>query len=164
MGIFTFSVSICYWNRTKLFGGFYYRKSDGLRDFHSGQFNIRPIEVNKWVRMSAQCRLNDDVDFSRTISFYIYGYGFTTNSILYIKNVKLEYGNKATDWTPSPEDLTDSENIISRINLAPSGVTIQGDKIDFLGNAVFQSLTTTESGTTVIDGGKIATNSILAKA
>ena len=36
----------------------------------------------------------------------MYGrYGFTSNAICYIKNVKLEKGNKATDWTPAPEDM-----------------------------------------------------------
>lgn len=30
-----------------------------------------------------------------------------TKAILYIKNVKLEKGNKATDWTPAPEDFQD---------------------------------------------------------
>lgn len=30
-----------------------------------------------------------------------------TKAILYIKNVKLEKGNKATDWSPAPEDLQD---------------------------------------------------------
>lgn len=28
-----------------------------------------------------------------------------TKAILYVKNVKLEYGNKPTDWSPAPEDL-----------------------------------------------------------
>lgn len=30
----------------------------------------------------------------------------TNGAILTVKNAKLERGNKATDWTPAPEDLT----------------------------------------------------------
>ena len=39
-----------------------------------------------------------------------YGHGNANNStgVLNIKNIKLEKGNKATDWTPAPEDVTAS--------------------------------------------------------
>lgn len=37
---------------------------------------------------------------------YIYINGFNKLGDLYIKNIKLEKGNKATDWTPAPEDVT----------------------------------------------------------
>ena len=96
---------------TKLFGGFYYYAKGGTSpNFHYGQFSIHGdnVPVNKWGRRSAQCRLGDDVDFSKNIAFYLYGYGFDSNSILYIKNVKLEFGNKATDWTQSSEDVANN--------------------------------------------------------
>lgn len=94
---------------TKIFGGFYYTKVGGTtKGFHSGQFNIRVDKINQWHRISGTCKLGDDVDFTQPIAFYFYGYGFATNSILYIRKHKLEKGNKATDWTPAPEDI-DSE-------------------------------------------------------
>lgn len=42
------------------------------------------------------CRIRFDNNGSKTPG---------TEAILYVKNVKLELGNKATDWSPAPEDL-----------------------------------------------------------
>ncbi len=90
---------------TKIFGGFLYaKKGDTVANFHSGQFNIEVNKVNEWHRVTATCKLNDDVDLTKEVRFYCYGYGFSTNSILYVRKYKLESGNKATDWTPAPED------------------------------------------------------------
>lgn len=90
---------------TKLFGGFYYIKKGGTSNaFHSGQFEICPKETNKWVRMSAAVPLKDDIDFSKDFYFYIYGYDFDSNAILYIKDAALTTGNKTADWSPAPEE------------------------------------------------------------
>lgn len=48
------------------------------------------------------CRLRFDNNGSATAG---------TDAFLYVKNVKLEKGNKATDWTPAPED---AENAIGQ--------------------------------------------------
>lgn len=91
---------------TKLFGGFYYTKVGGTTEtFHAGQFNINVDSLNKWSRVSAKTTLGSDVDFNKSIKFYIYGYGFTTNSILYMKKPQLEIGKLASDWSPSVEDI-----------------------------------------------------------
>lgn len=92
---------------TKAYGGFYYvSKSTGAFNFHAGQFNIVPREVGKWVRESAKVPFNpDDCDFTKEIRFYIYGYGFTTNSILYIDKIMLENSNVASDHSDAPEEF-----------------------------------------------------------
>ena len=98
---------------TKLFGGFYYyKKGTQSQSFASGQFTIdsASITVGQWGRVSVKVPLNDDVDFSKSVAFYIYGYGFSTNAILYIKNVQLETGNKSTSYTVSPEDTEEDIN------------------------------------------------------
>ena len=42
----------------------------------------------------------------------------------YFKNLQLEKGNKATDWTPAPEDITDEVNdSISEIKLTTDGIS-----------------------------------------
>lgn len=43
----------------------------------------------------------------------IYIVGFNKIGDLYIKNLKLEKGNKATDWTPAPEDTDSSINEVN---------------------------------------------------
>lgn len=92
---------------TKAYGGFYYvSKSTGAFNFHAGQFNIVPSAIGKWVRESAKVPFNpDDCDFTKEIRFYIYGYGFTTNSILYIDKIMLENSNVASDHSDAPEEL-----------------------------------------------------------
>lgn len=39
-----------------------------------------------------------------------------TKAILYIKNIKLEVGNKPTDWSPAPEDYSTTTEMNSSIN------------------------------------------------
>lgn len=97
----------------KCFGGFYYTKKGGTQTaFHAGQFAFTTKEnfkVGKWDRYSVEVPIGADIDLTKNVSFYIYGYGFNDNSILYIKDVKLEEGDnpdKATPWSPAPEDGT----------------------------------------------------------
>lgn len=60
----------------------------------------------------------------------------------------------ADDEIPARGFYTDlpKNDLISQINIAPSGVTIQGEKIDIKGITTFSS---SSSGTTVIDGGTV---------
>lgn len=55
------------------------------------------------------------------------------NTPYLIYGLKLEKGNKATDWTPAPEDMVDKANIVSCINQTPESITIQANKISLEG-------------------------------
>jgi gp58-like protein. len=57
------------------------------------------------------------------------------------KRMKLEKGNKATDWSPAPEDT------ISQINIDKSGVLISGNKVHITGDTTIDNAS--------IDGAKI---------
>lgn len=93
----------------KIYGGFYYTKTGSASaSFASGQYEVTTLPINKWGRCFVKVPLNNDVDFSKAINFYVYGYNFTSNIIVYIKNIKLEEGVTATSWCPSPEDTEDS--------------------------------------------------------
>lgn len=85
---------------THLEVGFYYYNKAGMREFHAGRSRKNITSVNVWSRISLELNINDDVDFSKEMGFYIYGYGFTSNSALYFKRPKLTN----TNWTPSVED------------------------------------------------------------
>ena len=88
---------------TYVFGGFYYTKKGGTdRAFHAGQFNELPPKGE--ARISTVVKLGSDVDWSKDVRLFIYGYGFSTNSKLEIWDLKLEEGDVATDWSPAPED------------------------------------------------------------
>ena len=112
---------------TRLYGGFYYtKKGESSVSFHSGQFSIRgnDIGINSWKRASTIVKLNNDVDFNKPIRFYIYGFNFSSNAILYIDKVQLEKGNIATDWTPAPEDIeNDLSDVEKRVTSAEQKLT-----------------------------------------
>ena len=85
---------------THLEVGFYYYNKSGMREFHAGRARKNITSINAWSRISLELKINDDVDFTKEMGFYIYGYGFTSNSVLYFKRPKLTN----TNWTPSVED------------------------------------------------------------
>lgn len=70
---------------------------------------------------------------------------------IYIKKIKLEKGNKATDWTPAPEDMVDKANIISCINQTAEEITIQANKISLEG------LVTANSNFKILEDGSMET-------
>lgn len=76
----------------------------------------------------------------------IYRGNFITRDVL-IKKPKLEKGNKATDWSPAPEDMADKAQLISYINLSSEGIRIHGERVHI-------------SGQTLIDDAVIGTAAI----
>lgn len=123
-----------------------------------------------------------DIDFSSDISaptsqslYSEYPYETAASKI---QQVKQDIQQTSTDLSTTKTELTskiekteesltstiskktDGEYIVSQINQTADGVTISGNKIDITGNTTFSSLTTTENGKTVIDGGSISTGSI----
>ncbi|WP_105140137.1 phage tail spike protein [Streptococcus suis] len=86
------------------FGIYYYNKA-GQRDFHSGKTTINISTINKWHRVSGNLKLNDDIDFTKEIRFYIYAFEFTTNSILYLTKPQLEEGTVATTFGEAQADV-----------------------------------------------------------
>lgn len=59
---------------------------------------------------------------------------------LSVRNFKAEKGNKATDWTPAPEDVATTEQIKSQFTMDASGISILGKKIAFTGVVTFNAL------------------------
>ena len=101
VGKYIFSVDVnATGEGTHLEVGFYYYNKSGMREFHAGRSRKNITSINSWSRISLELKINDDIDFSKEMGFYIYGYGFTSNSVLYFKRPKLTN----TNWTPSVED------------------------------------------------------------
>lgn len=108
-----------------------------------------------------------DTDAGGTLSFSC------TNAVgdITITNVKLEVGNKATDWTPAPEDvsqdatnkasqaLTDAKNYSSN---AVNWVTNNGSSTTSLNSMVKKWTDGAVSDTAHINGGWIKANTITA--
>lgn len=69
------------------------------------------------------------------------------NATLYITDVKFEIGNKATDWTPAPEDIT--SEIDAKIYTAKSEIKITTDAITQNVSNLTQTVSTKADGSTV---------------
>lgn len=50
-------------------------------------------------------------------------------STLYIADIKVEEGDKATTWSPAPEDQVAKDQILAQINMSAGTTLIQNDKI-----------------------------------
>lgn len=54
-----------------------------------------------------------------------------TEAILYIKDIKLEKGSKATDWTPAPEDMATAKqhaDLSTRVSQTESGISAVAER------------------------------------
>lgn len=85
--------------------GFHYHNASGKLNFYSGRKRIEVNEKGRWIRLGIDLKVNDDIDLTKKVQFYIYGYNFSTNSILYIKKPKISKGRLKSDWSPALEDV-----------------------------------------------------------
>lgn len=80
------------------------RTASNTDSVSSNTLNI-PNTNNMWQRFSVTLNLpTDAIDRSRII-YYISGFNCIIGDTFSYRNIKLEFGNKATDWTPAPEDI-----------------------------------------------------------
>lgn len=97
-----------YWSSKKTDSTFYSRREFGD--------SLKSVKSDGYTRYSITVILEDLYKEVTDSDYLCIGGGF--NADLYIKNIKLEKGNKATDWTPAPEDvdqqITAAETIASQ--------------------------------------------------
>ena len=101
-----------------------------------------PINNKKWETVSATKRLWNVNKELADVKAYVYFRNFTGD--VYFRNVKLEKGNKATDWTPAPEDVDSS------ISSVESKVTTVSNQYTSLNQALTSLTATVNSNTTAI--------------
>lgn len=68
-------------------------------------FGSVSIVANKWTRVSLTGKALSDTKSDQVIYFNIFGMQRNGAKTFKIANLKVERGNKATDWTPAPEDV-----------------------------------------------------------
>ncbi|WP_457785436.1 gp58-like family protein [Streptococcus uberis] len=135
----------------KIFGGFYYvNKLTGTANFHAGQFTVNLITSGSWNRYSVKVPFNkDNCDFSKTFPFLIYGYGFTSNAILALDNVKLETGTISSAFSKSRKELDDQ---ISSIQTTVTQTTNSWAVKNLTSNGSILGQINLTDGTVKIDG------------
>ena len=102
-------------------------------------------ELNKWIHISRTFTIpkqaKEGIGYEQSIQFYNSNADTTATITFRIKNVKIEYGNRATDWSPSYEEMY-------------AGISEVDAKYAQWASA---------NNSTLIDGGKIYTSSITAE-
>lgn len=96
-----------------------------------------PLSDGKWIRVQipfSEGDLKATYGNSDAVAYTSVSFNLVANGSIHFKKIKIEYGNKATDWTPAPEDYLPQASLVSNWT----------------------------TNTTWIDGGKIYTNSITA--
>ena len=117
--------------------------------------DLRPLNNQGWKHVYFIVQFNKK---PTTMGFHIYGRDFEGD--LYYKNIKLERGTKATDWSPAPEDVQSNINTVTTIannavSTANSANTTAQQALDIASSAGglvayldndFQNIPTDESG------------------
>lgn len=76
-------------------------------------------ELNKWFHVKKTLTIpkqaSSNVGTAAVIQFYNSNANVAASFTARLKNVKLERGNVATDWTPAPEDLATSDDLNDKL-------------------------------------------------
>lgn len=159
--------------------GLFISNEVGTNPWVSHYLSDKP-EKDTWNFYEYTCVLNKDGQIG--IGAFCAPEGKNLQTTWLIKKLKLELGNKATDWSPAPEDIeqtaksyTDqkadeitqvvskkvgADEIISKINQTAETITIDASKLDLNGYVTVKNLK--GDGTTEINGANIITGSIKA--
>lgn len=104
-----------------------YSNEPGANPYISGKFEYGPPDnpdPDTWYDTSATFVLNRDAQVGIGAACDPEGQGLISTWL--IKDLKLELGNKATDWTPAPEDLE------TRVTTAESKIDQTANKISLV--------------------------------
>lgn len=126
-------------------------------------------ELNEWYRVEYKTIIPEQAADGIVVGSYIQFYNSNADvaaSVAFrMKNVKLEYGNKATDWTPAPEDMATNDDV-SQTNNAVSELSdaldVTKDDLATLEEAQ-SNFVTTETFTTTTSSLEQTAGSIEAK-
>ena len=100
------------------------------KDAVSGAGDPVAVEANKWTRITLT--KSPTKDCLQSIA-YIYLYIGSSNCEMYVCGIKLENGNKATDWSPAPEDYYTKTETDASIQVLSDKISQQVSTTDKLG-------------------------------
>lgn len=85
--------------------GISFRESNGTNNLVSEGGGSLQAQANKWNRLVWNVKTVSTLPDSTGQALYITGMDSSTGAWHQFRNLKIEKGNKATDWTPAPEDV-----------------------------------------------------------
>lgn len=118
----------------------------------------RVFLTTDWVRYTVKVQLTSDN--VTKVMFTASEFSGTGNFLVSIKNIKVERGTVATDWTPAPEDMATSDSVEdvqqaandanASATDANNRVTEAESRLEILSNSI-SSLVTDENGTSLME-------------
>lgn len=123
----------------------------------------KTLESGVWTRAVIQFSESNlktvNIGGSHQVAYTTVSFQLVKNGSIHFKKVKIEYGNKSTDWTPAPEDV--EEDATDKANAAlTTAKSYTDEKIDEVNKPIFtqaDSRTNITSGETLsVLFGKIA--------
>ena len=128
-------------------------KSDGSMAGDSPNVVIpRDLAVGVWHKLYATSKLNQTADVSKPVNVT---FAMQGNGVVRIRNMKLENGNKVSDWTPAQVDMATSSQItqladqinfkvskgdvINQINVSTESILISGNKVHITGQTTIDN-------------------------
>lgn len=126
---------------------------------------------NSWTKVSLTAKLSDSYfnsgsgTIDNSTRLYIQAYNRSTYS-MQMKKFKLEFGNKATDWTPAPEDVdskieeaqTTANNAQLNIDSANARIDTLVTRTDSLGQSLTSVTQTADKINWLVESGTSSSN------
>lgn len=139
-------------------GGVYStKKGKTSAGFSSGSYSLTCPSLNKWQRVSYTFMLDADIDLSKPVSFYVYGYS-GSEGIAHVKNVSLQLGTKGS-WVRCTADV---EKEVADAKKAGTDARSVADAITNKANAEGWATKLTYIGSTGIFTGTLSANTVNA--
>ncbi|MED2694162.1 phage tail spike protein [Bacillus thuringiensis] len=79
---------------------------NATQGFYGYQWDLEPaVKVNVWEKKSYTFKIDDKWDFTKALSFYLYGYFSKVEGTMWVRNIMLEEGNVPSAAQPAPEEV-----------------------------------------------------------
>ena len=106
----------------------------------------KAIPADEWTHIAVPINMKPALPAFNDHLVYFTGFSSAVNSVHIFKNLKLEKGNKATDWSPAPEDIEDDVSVLEqRMSTAEQKITADAIVSTVTSSTSYKALSSTAS-------------------
>ena len=106
----------------------------------------KAIPADEWTHIAVPIKTKPALPAFNDHLVYFTGFSSAVNSVHIFKNLKLEKGNKATDWSPAPEDIEDDVSVLEqRMSTAEQKITADAIVSTVTSSTSYKALSSTAS-------------------
>lgn len=88
-----------------------------------------PTSIPDWTRIKGVWTIDSDFPSNNDYIYIFFGGGTGSEVDLFVRNVKVEKGNKPTEWSPAPEDVDSSIGDVQTVALDAKSAVEAVDKV-----------------------------------